>query len=133
MEVDAYVRTDQSLTSSVLGDGGIYTSIDDLTRWDAALYTTRLVRRETMAEALKPARLTGGGRSDYGFGWFLGDYRGVEGTWHTGTTIGFRNAIRRFPSLGLTIVVLTNRDEAKPLEIADRLADLLLFGGQPAQ
>ncbi|MEP6571825.1 MAG: serine hydrolase domain-containing protein [Gemmatimonadota bacterium] len=129
LEGKSYVRTDQSLTSSVLGDGGIYTSIDDLTRWDAALYTTRLVRAETMAEAVKPAHLTTGGRSDYGFGWFLGDYRGVEGTWHTGTTIGFRNAIRRFPSRGLTIVVLTNRDEAKPLEIADRLADLMLFGG----
>ncbi|WP_268629663.1 serine hydrolase domain-containing protein, partial [Escherichia coli] len=38
-------RTDQSTTSAVLGDGGIYSSLDDLARWDAALYDDRLLSK----------------------------------------------------------------------------------------
>src|SRR5438445_8042766 len=38
-----FKRTDQSLTSSVLGDGGIYSSVADLRKWDQALYTSKLV------------------------------------------------------------------------------------------
>ncbi|HKH45230.1 MAG TPA: serine hydrolase domain-containing protein [Thermoanaerobaculia bacterium] len=58
-----FERTDQSLTSSVLGDGGIYSSVEDLWRWDQALYGTRLLPAETLAMAfpgrhahLRPAR-----------------------------------------------------------------------------
>src|SRR5437660_10911017 len=44
-----FERTDQSLTSSVLGDGGIYSSVADLRKWDEALYSTKLLRRKTLA------------------------------------------------------------------------------------
>ncbi len=65
-------RTDQSQTSAVLGDGGIYSSIDDLARWDAALYDDRLLSARSRALMFTPATATG--EPDvphYGFGWRL--------------------------------------------------------------
>ena len=51
-------RTDQSQTSAVLGDGGIYSSIDDLAKWDAALYDDRLLRPDSLQAAFTPATQT---------------------------------------------------------------------------
>src|SRR5262249_32013980 len=70
-----FTRTDQSLTSSVLGDGGIYTSVSDLFKWDQALYTTKLVSPKWLALAFTPGSLqTDFPNSHYGFGWYIGEY-----------------------------------------------------------
>jgi len=53
----SFTRTDQSLTSSVLGDGGIYTSVSDLYEWDQALYTTKLVSAKWLKLAFTPGSL----------------------------------------------------------------------------
>ena len=102
-------RTDQSLTSSVLGDGGVYSSIEDLAKWDAAL------DREPFRQAFVAQTTTDEPDvAHYGFGWRLnGDTQ-----WHSGETIGFRNAIVRWPSQRLTVVVLTNRDDPEPYRTA---------------
>jgi CubicO group peptidase (beta-lactamase class C family) len=124
---NGFERTDQSLTSAVLGDGGIYSSVEDLFRWDQALYTTRLVRAETLQTAYTPAVLSGGKKTSYGFGWDIGEYRGLKTVRHGGSTMGFRTHIIRFPEKRFSAIVLINRSNAKPEEIADRIADLYLF------
>ena len=122
-----FEQTDQSVTSATLGDGGIYTSIDDMTRWDQALYTTQLVDAAALQLATTPPELPGGAATQYGFGWFVDRYRGAKRWRHTGETSGFRNAVQRFPERRLTIVVLTNRSSGEPAAIAERIADRLLF------
>ncbi len=122
-----YERTDQSMTSSTLGDGGIYTSVNDLFHWDQALYTTKLVKRESLEQAWTPFTLTNGKRTEYGFGWFVKDYRGLHTVQHDGSTIGFRTAILRVPERKFTAIVLVNRNEGKPGEIAQKIVDLYLF------
>ena len=122
-----FVQTDQSVTSATLGDGGIYSNIDDLMRWDQALYTTQLVDRATLQLATTPPELPGAATTQYGFGWFVDSYRGENRWRHTGETSGFRNAIQRFPGRRLTVVVLTNRSTGEPAAIAERIADRLLF------
>ena len=122
-----FVQTDQSVTSATLGDGGIYTNIDDMVRWDQALYTTQLVDAATLQLATTPPELPGGAATQYGFGWFVDTYRGEKRWRHTGETSGFRNAIQRFPERRLTVVVLTNRSSGEPAAIAERIADRLLF------
>jgi len=122
-----FVQTDESVTSATLGDGGIYTNIDDMTRWDQALYTTRRVDAAALQLATTPPELPGGAATQYGFGWFVDRYRGEPRWRHTGETSGFRNAIQRFPGRQLTIVVLTNRSSGEPAAIAERIADRLLF------
>lgn len=113
-------RRDQSPTSAVLGDGGIYSSIDDLARWDAALYDDRLLHADSRRLAFAPSTPTDDPAVEYGFGWR------ITGTslWHSGETMGFRNVIVRFPGRGLAIVILTNRNEGEPYRTALAIAEL---------
>jgi CubicO group peptidase (beta-lactamase class C family) len=116
----AWKRTDQSLTSAVLGDGGIYSSIDDLARWDAALYDERLLKRASLDAAFTPATGSDDPAVRYGFGWRVTG----ETLWHSGETIGFRNVIVRYPRRHFTVIVLTNRDAPEPYDLALAIAQL---------
>jgi CubicO group peptidase (beta-lactamase class C family) len=116
----AWVRTDQSTTSAVLGDGGIYSSIDDLARWDAALYDERLLKWASLQQAFAPATQTDDPDVRYGFGWRISG----ETLWHSGETIGFRNVIVRYPKRHMTVIVLTNRDDPEPYAMAKKIAEL---------
>jgi CubicO group peptidase (beta-lactamase class C family) len=115
-------RTDQSQTSAVLGDGGIYSSIDDLAKWDAALYDGRLLRPASLQTAFKPATRTDDPEVEYGFGWRITG----ETLWHSGETMGFRNVIVRNPKRRLTVVVLTNRNAPEPYRLALEIASKAL-------
>ena len=124
-------QTDQSPTSATLGDGGIYSSLSDLARWDRALREHALLSETEMREAVTPAQPPGGSVQEpdgspaqYGFGWFLNSYRGHSRMWHYGETIGFRTALQRFPDDRLTIVILCNRSDLNPASLALKIADL---------
>lgn len=120
-------RTDQSTTSAVLGDGGIYSSIDDLAKWDAALYDERLLRRASLQQAFSAATATP--EPDvphYGFGWRING----DALWHSGESIGFRNVIVRYPKQKLTVVVLSNRNDPEPYALALQIARRWLAPGQ---
>jgi CubicO group peptidase (beta-lactamase class C family) len=126
-------ETDQSSTSAVLGDGGIYSSIDDLAKWDRAIRDHTLLTEAEMQPALTPvqikggsAKAPGGGAPSYGFGWFLDPYHGHKRMSHDGDTVGFRTTIQRFPDDNLTIIVLANRADLNPQDLALKAADLYL-------
>ena len=121
-----FVDADQSLTSAVLGDGGIYTSLIDYARWDAALYDGGLVSPATLAEAFESGRLTDGTTTGYGFGWRIDERRGRRVVHHDGGTCGFNSAVRRVPAERMTLVVLMNRAGRDARQIADELLDWLL-------
>jgi CubicO group peptidase (beta-lactamase class C family) len=123
----SFVLTDQSVTSATLGDGGIYSNVDDMARWDRALSDATFVDAATMTLATTPPALPAGATSEYGFGWFIDRYRGEKRWRHTGETSGFRNAVARFPDRRLTVIILTNRSSGEPQAIAERIADRLLF------
>jgi CubicO group peptidase (beta-lactamase class C family) len=121
-----FLPTDQSNTSAVLGDGGIYTSVDDLVLWYRALERGTLVRPATQLLAWTPAALTNGQPSGYGFGWFVErDAHGLR-LWHHGETRGFTNGIVVYPDQHLMVAVLTNRSGGAPWDIAQRLAEHFL-------
>jgi CubicO group peptidase (beta-lactamase class C family) len=130
----AWVEADQSATSAVLGDGGIYSNGEDLAKWDRALREHALLSAAELQPAFTPVKVPGGAKTDegasteYGFGWFLDPYKGRRRMRHSGTTTGFRTYIERFTDEGLTIVILCNRDDLKPGELANRVADL--YGGR---
>jgi len=117
-----WTRTDQSTTSAVLGDGGIYSSIDDLQRWDAALYDERLLHAASWQQAFTPATKTDEPDVEYGFGWRITG----ETLWHSGETVGFRNVIVRYPKRHVTVVVLTNRNDPEPYRTAKKIAALFV-------
>jgi len=85
----SFAQTDQSVTSATLGDGGIYTNVDDMTRWDRALDGTALVDSATMALATTPPQLPANAATEYGFGWFVDTYRGEKRWRHTARRADF--------------------------------------------
>jgi len=137
-----FVETDQSSTSATLGDGGVYSNLADLAKWDGALETGGPLSREEMTVGLAPVRLFDGSEPhwpiepaddnlnpgkpvSYGFGWFLDPYKGRARMSHSGQTRGFRTAIERFTDEDLTIIILCNRTDLDPSALALQAADML--------
>ena len=117
-------RTDQDLTSATRGDGGIYSSIDDLAKWDAALYDDRLLSDASRKLAFSPhAKVVGEPyEASYGYGWRItGDT-----LWHSGESIGFRNVIVRWPKQHLTVILLSNRNDPEPYRTVLAIAEPFL-------
>jgi CubicO group peptidase (beta-lactamase class C family) len=133
-------QTDQSPTSATLGDGGVYSSLADMAKWDAALAQHSLLSENEMQPALTPVKLADGSQPkwpantdgpagtpvSYGFGWFLDDYWGVPRMWHYGDTMGFHTYIERFPANKITIIVLCNRTDLDASGLAEKIANLYL-------
>jgi len=117
--------SDQSVTSAVLGDGGIYSSVADLVKWDQALYTEKLVSQKMLAAAFTAHSSQSDFKdSGYGYGWYVGNFRDTERIWHYGSTCGFSTRIERFPGTRLSVIVLTNRRDAEISPIVEKLVEL---------
>src|SRR3546814_12454820 len=107
-----WVRTDQSSTSAVLGDDGIYSSIDDLAKWDAALYDDRLLSDAMRADAFSVQNPLHD-QTDvdgYGYAWRLT----ADTIWTPAAPMGCRNDIRRLPPEHFTMSVSRKRNEQQP-------------------
>lgn len=118
--------TDQSMTSAVLGDGGIYSNGEELSEWVKALLDARLIGAEKQSKAFSRTTLQNGKTIDYGWGWHVEDFSGSPHPYHDGSSIGFRNNILLFPEEELMVLVLTNRDEGDPKKEATAIARLYL-------
>jgi len=143
LENGSWLPTDQSSTSATLGDGGVYSNLEDLVKWDEALQKHTLLSATEMAQAVAPVSLNDGSQPhwpseadgdnlapgkpvSYGFGWFLDPYKDHARMWHTGSTMGFRTVIQRFAAEQLTIIILANRSDADTKALSDRVAEVLL-------
>lgn len=136
-----FVETDQSSTSATQGDGGIYSNLEDLSRWDDALRNHTLLSEKEFQAALTPANLPPGaetrlaedapksmrGRAvSYGFGWFLDPQGPHPLMWHYGDSMGFKTAIQRYTRDNLTIIILCNRTDLDPSFLALKTSQLFL-------
>ena len=125
---DMFGQLDDGPPTAVPGDGGIYSTVDDLFKWDQVLYTDKLVHQSTLAEAFTPGRVKEG-TSEYGFGWNVG----LDGTdkyvWHTGSHAGFRAFIERRLNRQVTVIMLTNMGNSKRPEINAAIQNIL--AGRP--
>jgi len=128
---NSWQETDQSPTSATLGDGGLYSSVEDLAKWDQALKNHTLLSEKEMQPALTPVSVPGGTPvgpdgepAAYGCGWFRNAYHGHARMWHYGETVGFRTNIQRFTADNLTIIILCNRADLNPGALAQRVTDL---------
>lgn len=142
-EGNRFVESDQSPTSATLGDGGVYSNLKDLAKWDDSLQHGTLLSPAEMQVAIQPVHLSDGSEPHwpetpgddnldpgkpvaYGFGWFLDSYRNHPRMWHSGSTMGFRTAIERFTRDQLTVIVLCNRADLNPGRLSLQVADELL-------
>jgi D-alanyl-D-alanine carboxypeptidase len=108
--------------------GAFLSSVLDLAKWDAALYTDRFLKQSVRDQMWSPVTLNNGTSHPYGFGWQLGTVGSHRRVHHGGSLPGFRAALARFVDDKLTVVVLTNGDNANPSAIALGVADLYIPG-----
>jgi len=122
-----YKRSDQSQTSAVLGDGGIYSSTMDLRNWHV-MWTrgSSVLTPKSAAMMTTPKKLNNGSATQYGYGWFVDIFDGNRRISHTGSTVGQKHSIAIFPDKKLGIVILTNRQNSAPWLISDKIASLIL-------
>ena len=140
----ALQETDQSPTSATQGDGGVYSNLADLSRWDDALRNHTLLGEADFAPAVTPRALPAGAERKlaedvpaalrgqargYGFGWFLDLEDAHPLMWHYGDTVGFKSVILRYTRDQITVIVLSNRSDLDPAALALESAVVLGLTG----
>jgi CubicO group peptidase (beta-lactamase class C family) len=128
--VNGQVKNQEWVSPSLntTADGSLYFSILDLAKWDAALYTERLLKKSSLARMWSVAPLRNGqpNSGHYGYGWFIAVQDGHRLIEHEGAWQGFETQISRYVDDELTVVVLTNLADAKPDVIAHGVAKFYL-------
>lgn len=106
-----------------IGDGGMFTTLDDIVKWDRAFYDTSSVNQLLLVKG----KLENGNLLSYGRGIMTEMYRGQTIHRHPGAFLGYRSEILRFPEKQITIVLLGNSEDINPEEITEQVADAYLF------
>ena len=101
--------------------GGLYSTVENLYRWDQALYTEQLVPQESLDLMFTPhAKMAAFGLS-YVYGWFVGKMNNHPAVSHGGGIDGFVTEIRRYIDDSITIIILSNRQTTNVPQIADQI------------
>ncbi len=127
-----YVEHDQSITSFTEGAGGIYSSIEDLAKWNKELDNPKLLKKSLLKRDFTPQKLKNGklayaheDHAHYGFGFFIGKNKGYKVVFHGGSTMGFRTSIYKIPQKHLTILVLSNCVDSDGSDIARKIFEVI--------
>ena len=104
--------------------GSLLSTVDDLAKWDRALYGTGLLSQASLDKWWKPFSLANGESTYYGFGWSISSYEGHPVVGHGGGINGFTCYLLRMPEDRVFVTVLTNRNDEKanPGLVARKLA-----------
>jgi CubicO group peptidase (beta-lactamase class C family) len=107
-------------------DGSLYLSVLDMAKWDAALYTEKLLKRSSLEQTWTPVKTADGKTNTYGFGWQLRDANGHKIVEHTGSWQGFSTVITRIPDDKLTVIVLANLAQVNARQLIHDVVGLYL-------
>lgn len=117
-------------TLNMIGDGGIFTSIEEMKLWDDAFYRQNVLNGEFWKLMTARGVLNNGDTISYASGLDVDQYKGKRRIHHGGSFVGYRAMLMRFPDQKTTIVILANRSDANPTNLAERIADLLFGEGE---
>jgi CubicO group peptidase (beta-lactamase class C family) len=115
-----------STTYSIVGGGGLMTTVDDLLKWDNNFYSNRLGKGTLLTELQAPGVLNSGKHTMYGMGLMLENYRGLPIVEHDGSLFGYRADLLRFPTQKFSVICLCNISNANPDLHSRQVADLYL-------
>jgi len=118
-------------------DGALYFTVEDLQKWDAALYTEKLLKKASLDRMWTVEKLNNGqpNKANYGFAWEINNVNGHRVIEHGGAWQGFTTYIARYVDDRLTVVALTNLDSghANPKKITTGVAALYNPALRPAE
>ena len=106
-----FMKLDYDPLNYIVGDEGVYSSITDMVKWNQTWDEEILVSRESLAEAMAPAKLASGNFGKAGFSWLLGKFNGDEIIYQDGVWVGFKDIILRIPKRKIAVVMLSNRTD----------------------
>ncbi len=110
----------------LVGDGSVFTTVRDLYHWDQNFYHHR-VGGKRIAEAQHETLVLDDGREmSYAAGLEIGAYGGLRFVAHSGSWVGFRAQLMRFPARRFSVICLCNDESANPTALALRIADIHL-------
>ncbi len=129
---DGYMHNHDTLINAtamyaIRPSGGFLSTSSDMIKWEKAMSEKKIILKKDNWEKLWQPFIKTSDKIDakeyYGFGWAINEYKGHKLIGHGGANIGFRSEFARFVNDGLSIIILTNTDEANPGAIAKALAD----------
>ncbi|HEX9892399.1 MAG TPA: serine hydrolase domain-containing protein [Gemmatimonadales bacterium] len=109
-----------------VGSGSVYSTLEDMARWDESFYTGSLGGEDLLRLVQTPGKLNDGTPLTYAFGLVVDSWRGQRRVQHGGALAGFRTQITRFPEQHFSAIVLCNFAQANPAMFADRIAEVYL-------
>lgn len=114
----------------MIGDGGIFTTVEDFFKWDQNFFTNRLGKKSTslIAMALTTGKLNDGKDTGYAFALSIDRYRGLRTVGHSGSFVGYKAHYLQFPEQEFSVVILSNLGSFRPGKLAYKIADLYLAG-----
>jgi CubicO group peptidase (beta-lactamase class C family) len=115
----SYSDIGESDVSDAFSAGALYSTAEDMYRWDQALYTEKLVKALTLNQAFSQTTLKDGSTVKYGFGWMVDQWRGLKEVGHGGDITGFNSYIARYPDEQFTVIVLSNIEIRPPGPLPD--------------
>ncbi|GAA4444820.1 serine hydrolase [Novipirellula rosea] len=124
LEDDAFTPALNWHMSQVGGAGAMYSTVDDLMLWNEAVFAGQLLTPELREKAFTPYQ------NGYGYGWLIGEHRGLRTIGHTGGLNGFVSSLIRYPDQNVTVIALHNAfpsiAEMAPVTVSSKIAELFL-------
>ena len=115
-----------ALSYSTVGPSSLFTTIEDLARWDENFYTGAVGGRDLLQKMQIKGHLNNGKEIDYASGLVVNEYRGLRTVNHAGGDAGFRTELLRFPDEHFSVITLCNAGDADAPALAYRVADIYL-------
>jgi len=118
---DGYEINDYHIVNDVRGDGGIYSTINDLFKWNMALLDYKVVPKKLLDEAWRVGTLNNGEDFGYGYGWVIGDSSKPKSVFHSGGWVGFVTYLYNEIDTKSGYVILTNDSSRVLVDIINSL------------
>jgi len=111
------------------GAGSIYSTVDDLLKWNQALYGGKVLNKKSLSAALTPVVLKSGEKASplYGYGLGLSKFRGEDIISHSGGLHGFVTQLAYYPKEKLTVVMFSNTAEPEVNFDPNKIAEAFLW------
>lgn len=115
-------------TLDMIGDGGIFITIEDMKKWDDAYYSSTVLSKTFWQKMTRQGVLNDGEQISYASGLNISSHNGLKTISHGGAFVGFRADSIRFPEQKFSVFVFANRADANPTHMAYQVADIFLEG-----
>ncbi len=113
-------------TLGLIGDGGVFTTINDIKKWDDAYYKSDVLSRRFWNMMTERGLLNNGDTLEYASGLMVSTHKGLKTISHGGAFVGYRTQLLRFPDQHFSVAILANRADANPSRMAYKVADVFL-------